>query len=108
MKLVLEPGVQSPVPRMREDVFRAAIAEAKRRRLKTTVHVGTDADVVLAIDAGADAIEHASRGLTDRTLALMAARRVWFTPTNAVFDVAEAVGGVGRAGRCHEHRNLAR
>ncbi len=86
VKLVLEPGVESPLPRMKEEVFRAAVDEAKKRRLRTTVHVGTDADVVLAVEAGANGIEHASRGLTDRTLALMAAKRVWFTPTIVVFD----------------------
>ncbi len=86
VKLVLEPGVESQLPRMKEEVFRAAVDEAKKRRLRTTVHVGTDADAVLAVEAGANGIEHASRGLTDRTLALMAARRVWFTPTNVVLD----------------------
>lgn len=86
VKLVPEPGVESSLPRMREDVFRAAVAEAKRRHLRTTVHVGTDTDIVLALDAGADGIEHAARGVTDRTLALMAARRAWFVPTNVVYD----------------------
>ena len=33
--------------------------------MKTTVHVGTDADARLAIDAGANGIEHAPRGLSD-------------------------------------------
>ena len=74
------------MPRLREDVFRAAMAEAKARRMRTTVHVGTDADVRLAIDAGANGIEHASRGLSDETIALMAAKKVTFTPTNVVLD----------------------
>ena len=56
VKLVLEPGVESQLPRMKEEVFRAAVDEAKKRRLRTTVHVGTDADVVLAVEAGADGI----------------------------------------------------
>ena len=89
VKLVLEPGFgDRPLPRLREDVFRAAIAEAKVRKLRTTVHVGTDADVRLAIDAGANGIEHTARGLTDETIALMAAKRVTFTPTNVVLDWA--------------------
>ena len=89
VKLVLEPGFAgSPLPRLREDVFRAAMAEAKSRRMRTTVHVGTDEDVRLAIDAGANGIEHAARGLTDETIALMAAKKITFTPTLVVLDWA--------------------
>ena len=87
IKLVLEPGfADQPLPRLREDVFRAAMAEAKERRLKTTVHVGTDTDARLAIEAGAGGIEHAARGLGDDTIALMAAKKVTFTPTLVVLD----------------------
>jgi imidazolonepropionase-like amidohydrolase/ABC-type multidrug transport system permease subunit len=97
VKLVLEPGFEGhPLPRLREDLFRAAIAEAKTRRMTTTVHVGTDADARLAIDAGADGIEHAPRGLSDTTIALMAARKTTFTPTNVIVDYAwkrRVIGG---------------
>jgi imidazolonepropionase-like amidohydrolase/ABC-type multidrug transport system permease subunit len=87
VKLVLEPGLPDrPMPRLREDVFLAALAEAKARKLTTTVHVGTDAEVRLAIAAGANGVEHTARGLTDETIALMAARRITFTPTNVVLD----------------------
>ena len=87
IKLVLEPGfADHPLPRLREDVFRTAMAEAKERRLRTTVHVGTDADARLAVDAGANGIEHAARGLGDETIALMAAKKVTFTPTLVVLD----------------------
>jgi imidazolonepropionase-like amidohydrolase/ABC-type multidrug transport system permease subunit len=89
VKLVLEPGFQGrPLPRLRDDVFLAAVAEARRRRMRTTVHVGTDADARLAIQAGADGLEHAARGMSDETMALMAAKRVTFTPTNVVLDYA--------------------
>ena len=89
VKLVLEPGFEDrPLPRLREDLFRAAMAEAKARKMKTTVHVGTDADARLALDAGADGLEHSARGLSDSTIALMAARRATFTPTNVVLDFA--------------------
>ena len=97
VKLVLEPGfADSPLPRLREDVFLAAMAEAKARKMRTTVHVGTDADARLAVEAGANGLEHTSRGLSDATIALMAARRVTFTPTNVVLDYAwrrQVVGG---------------
>jgi imidazolonepropionase-like amidohydrolase/ABC-type multidrug transport system permease subunit len=89
VKLVLEPGFESrPLPRLREEVFRAAMAEAKTRRMRTTVHVGTDQDARLAIDAGANGIEHTARGLTDETIALMAAKKITFTPTLVVLDWA--------------------
>lgn len=95
VKLVLEPGFPgNPIPRLDEKVFRAAVAEAKRRRMRTTVHIGTDADARLAIDAGADGLEHAARGLTDETLALMASKRITFTPTNVVLDVPWKVRAV--------------
>jgi imidazolonepropionase-like amidohydrolase/ABC-type multidrug transport system permease subunit len=87
VKLVLEPGFeQRPLPRLDEAVFRAAIAEARSRKMRTTVHVGTDADARLAIDAGANGLEHSARGLSDTTIAMMAAKRVTFTPTNVVLD----------------------
>lgn len=89
VKLVLEPGFEDrPLPRLREDLFRAAMDEAKSRKMKTTVHVGTDADARLAMDAGANGIEHAARGLSDATIAMMAAKKVTFTPTNVVLDYA--------------------
>jgi imidazolonepropionase-like amidohydrolase/ABC-type multidrug transport system permease subunit len=89
VKLVLEPGFDGhPMPRMKDDVFRAAMAEAKARKMRTTVHVGTDADVRLAIEAGANGIEHTARGLSDDTIALMAAKKITFTPTIVVVDWA--------------------
>lgn len=89
VKLVLEPGFEGePMPRMKDEVFRAAMAEAKARRMRTTVHVGTDADVRLAIELGANGIEHTARGLTDETIALMAAKKITFTPTLVVLDWA--------------------
>ena len=87
IKLVLEPGFPGrPLARLDLESFKAAIAEARERGLKTTVHVGTDEDARAAIDAGADGIEHAARGLTADTIALMAAKKVTFTPTLTVYD----------------------
>jgi imidazolonepropionase-like amidohydrolase/ABC-type multidrug transport system permease subunit len=110
VKLVLEPGfADSPLPRLREDLFLAAMAEAKSRKMRTTVHVGTDADARLAIDAGANGIEHSARGLTDATIALMAARRVTFTPTNVVLDYAwrrQVVGGADALARRWAHPGI--
>lgn len=87
IKLVLEPGFDGhPMPRMKDDVFRAAVDEARTRHLKTTVHVGTDADVRLAIEAGVNGIEHTARGMTSETIAMMAAKKITFTPTLVVLD----------------------
>jgi imidazolonepropionase-like amidohydrolase/ABC-type polysaccharide/polyol phosphate export permease len=87
IKLVLEPGFPGrPMKRLDLECFKAAVAEAKERALKVTVHVGTDEDARAAIDAGADGLEHAARGLTRETIALMAAKRVTFTPTLTVYD----------------------
>lgn len=95
VKLVLEPGFKGrELPRLEENVFRAAMQEAKKRKMRTTVHVGTDDDVRLAIDAGADGIEHVARGLSRETIAMMAAKRVTFTPTNVVLDIAWKVDAV--------------
>jgi imidazolonepropionase-like amidohydrolase len=107
VKLVLEPGFEDrPLPRLREDVFLAAMAEAKSRKMRTTVHVGTDADARLAIEAGANGIEHTARGLSDATIALMAAKRVTFTPTNVVLDYAwkrQVAGGADELARRVAH-----
>jgi imidazolonepropionase-like amidohydrolase len=73
---------------MDEGVFRAAVAAAKAARLRTTVHVGTDADVRLAVDAGADGIEHVPADLSEETVRLMAAKKVTLTPTLGIFDMA--------------------
>jgi imidazolonepropionase-like amidohydrolase len=56
--------------------------------MRATVHVGTDADVRLAIEAGANGIEHTARGMTDDTIAMMAAKKIAFTPTIVVLDWA--------------------
>jgi imidazolonepropionase-like amidohydrolase/ABC-type multidrug transport system permease subunit len=87
VKLVLEPGFDGhPMPRMKDEVFLAAMAEAKTRKMRTTVHVGTDKDVRMAVEAGVNGIEHTARGITDETIALMAAKKVTFTPTLVVLD----------------------
>ena len=112
VKLVLEPGFPDrPLPRLREEVFLAALAEAKARKMRTTVHVGTDADARLAVEAGAGGLEHTARGLSDATIALMAAKRVWFTPTNVVLDYAwkrQVVAGADDLARRLAHPAILR
>lgn len=88
IKMVLEPGYSGmPLPRLDLEAFKAGVAEAKESGLKVTVHVGTDDDARAAIEGGADGIEHSPRGLSPETIALMAARKVTFTPTLTVYDL---------------------
>ncbi len=95
VKLVLEPGFPGrQLPKLKDEVFLAAMAEAKSRRMRTTVHVGTDADARLAIEAGANGLEHTARGLSDETIAMMAAKKVTFTPTLVVLDWAWKRGAI--------------
>lgn len=82
------------------------MAEAKSRKMRTTVHVGTDVDARMAVEAGANGIEHSARGLSDATIALMAARRVTFTPTNVVLDYGwkrQVAGGADTLARRLAH-----
>ena len=95
VKLVLEPGFPGrQLPKLKDEVFLAAMAEAKSRRMRTTVHVGTDADARLAVEAGANGLEHTARGLSDDTIAMMAAKKVTFTPTLVVLDWAWKRGAI--------------
>lgn len=95
VKLVLEPGFPGrQLPKLKDEVFLAAMAEAKSRRMRTTVHVGTEADARLAIEAGANGLEHAARGLSGETITMMAAKKVTFTPTLVVLDWAWKRGAI--------------
>lgn len=97
IKLALEEGYPGRrLPRLREDAFRAAVTAARKARLITTVHVSTDADARLAIDAGADGLEHVPPDLSDETIRQLAVRKITLTPTLGVMDFAwrrAVVGG---------------
>lgn len=87
VKLVLEAGSSAhPLPRLSEVAFRAAVLAARAAGLPTTVHIGSDADARLAIDAGADGLEHLPDDLSEATLKLLAARHITLTPTLTVLD----------------------
>ncbi len=87
IKLVLEAGSYSGgLPILDEAAFRAAVATARELGIKTTVHVDADPHVRLAIDAGADGLEHAPADLSDETLALMAEKGITITPSLAVVE----------------------
>jgi imidazolonepropionase-like amidohydrolase/ABC-type multidrug transport system permease subunit len=87
IKLVLENGFEGrPLPRLSEEAFRAAVRAAKQAGLKTTVHVGSDADARLAIDAGADALEHVPTDLSDESIKLLAEKGITLTPALAILE----------------------
>jgi imidazolonepropionase-like amidohydrolase/ABC-type polysaccharide/polyol phosphate export permease len=95
VKLFLEGGrAGEELPALPEPAFRAAVRTAKGLGLKTTVHVDTDRHARLAIDAGADGLEHAPADLSGATIESMAANRVTLTPTLAESEaMANAVAG---------------
>ncbi len=88
VKIILEGGTaERPLPKLKTEILRALIAEARQAGLKVSVHCDTAEDVKEAVLSGANGIEHADQeGLPDDTLKLMAQRGVFYTPTLVVFD----------------------
>lgn len=87
VKLVLEEGAFSGgLPRLSEAAFRAAVDEARKQNLVVTVHVDSDKNLQLALDAGVDGIEHIPGDLSDSSIARMVAAGVTLTPTLAVYE----------------------
>jgi imidazolonepropionase-like amidohydrolase/ABC-type multidrug transport system permease subunit len=95
VKLFLEGGwIGDPVPVLPEPALRSAIRTAHELGLRTTVHVDNDRHARMAIDAGADGIEHVPPDLSEETAARMAARGVTLTPTLVAFEgLAASVTG---------------
>src|SRR5437773_1179393 len=95
IKLYLEegwPGQSFPV--LSEPCLQAAIRTAKELGLRTTVHVDNDRRARMAIDAGADGIEHVPPDLTDQTIQLMVTKGVTLTPTLVESEgLAKAMSG---------------
>jgi len=87
IKLFLEegwPGQSFPV--LCEPCLQAAIRTAHELGLRSTVHVDSDRHARMAIEAGADGIEHVPPDLSDETIRAMVARGVTLTPTMVVFE----------------------
>lgn len=70
-------------PKLGLETLRAALAEAKKRRLLTTVLVDTDAAAREALEAGADGIEHVPSDLSDETIRLFVTKGATLTPALA-------------------------
>jgi imidazolonepropionase-like amidohydrolase/ABC-type multidrug transport system permease subunit len=89
IKIYLDEGRPGdPLPPLSEAALRAAIGAARQVGLRTTVHVDNDRHARLAIDAGADGIEHVPPDLSDETIAAMLNKGVTLTPT---LSAAEAL-----------------
>ena len=63
----------------------ALVEEAHRQQLKVAVHASSARSIQIAIDAGADSIEHGNE-VTDEQLQLMRAKGMYFDLTPAFFD----------------------
>lgn len=72
----------------------AVVDEAHRQGRKVAVHSHSDLGARMAIDAGADSIEHGSF-VTDATLMLMKAKGTWLVPDLQAAEYSITVGAVG-------------
>lgn len=63
----------------------AIVDEAHRQHLKVAVHASTTTSIQMAIDAGADSIEHGN-GVTDEQLKTMRDKGIFFGLTPTFFD----------------------
>jgi imidazolonepropionase-like amidohydrolase len=76
-----------PLPRMKPDVARALIGEARTEGLRAIVHAPNIADAVEAIAGGATALAHGVLDVFDaRTIAMMQSRLVFYIPTMDIFE----------------------
>lgn len=95
VKIYLDSGWSGdPSPPLSEPAMRAAVRAAHEANLKTTVHVDSDAHARLALDAGADGLEHVPPDLSDETIAAMVSKGVTLTPTLAAYEgMAKTLSG---------------
>lgn len=87
INLILDHGwSEQPYPTLAQSVFSAGIGAARKRGLRTSVHVDSDETARWAIEAGANSLEHSSADLSDATLRKMAEAGITLTPTLAVYE----------------------
>jgi imidazolonepropionase-like amidohydrolase len=76
-----------PLPRMKPEVAKALIAEARRAGLRATVHAPKLADAKEALAVGATALAHGViEPLDDATIAAMKKRSIFYIPTMDIFE----------------------
>jgi imidazolonepropionase-like amidohydrolase len=76
-----------PLPRMKPEIAKALIDEARRQGLRATVHAPKLADAKEAIADGATALAHGViEPLDDATIAVMKTRSIFYIPTMDIFE----------------------
>ena len=75
------------LPRMKPEIAKALIAEARREGLRATVHAPKPAEAKEAIADGATALAHGVLSpIDDATIAVMKERPVFYIPTMDIFE----------------------
>ncbi|HEX8720327.1 MAG TPA: amidohydrolase family protein [Pyrinomonadaceae bacterium] len=83
------------------DELKAAVEEAHKAGLKVAAHTYSDAAARMAVEAGADSIEHGLY-VREETFRLMAQRGVYYVPTLLVYELwrdGKLFGGVSAENR---------
>ena len=89
IKAIMDAGSPSyPFNRLDVNVLHAIVEEAHAKHLPVAVHTGSAADVIDAVSAGADSVEHGSfsEEIPDATIAEMKAKGIAYDPTLAVVE----------------------
>jgi imidazolonepropionase-like amidohydrolase len=89
IKGVLEAGVPSyPFNRMDVNVLRAVVDEAHAKNLPVAIHTASTADVVDAVNLGANSVEHGSfsEEIPDEVIGAMKAKGIALDPTLSVVE----------------------
>jgi imidazolonepropionase-like amidohydrolase len=89
IKAILDAGVPGySFTRMDVNVLHAIVDEAHAKKLPVAVHTGSAADVIDAVGAGADSVEHGSFAdeIPDATIAEMKAKGIALDPTLSVVE----------------------
>ncbi|MFW6339819.1 MAG: amidohydrolase family protein, partial [Wenzhouxiangella sp.] len=94
IKIVIEPGRLwgSPLPTLNEDTVKALVDAAKARGLMALAHVSTEADAIMAIEAGVDGLAHVFADVmaSDAFIELAKTEAIFVVPTTVVMA---GVGG---------------
>ena len=89
VKIIIEDGPPPwyPRPRLTDEQIAEIVAAAHAHDLKVFAHISNAAQVGVAAGLGVDGIMHAPVDpLPDETLAHMAAAKMWYVPTFALYD----------------------
>ncbi len=105
LKIIIETGVElgMPMPSLDAPTVKALVEAAHRHHLLAVAHVGSAADVTVALDAGIDGLVHVpAQALDAATIARIAKAHVFVAPTLTVLGAA-----CGRHARLEKDPKLA-